>query len=395
MLWDVMVNQLKVPLKFTHDLSKETPKECGLGMLIDGKIVEMDSPIFQKVLEILGQLTADDELKSSKDMTLKEWLIWRDVPQQYHLLIDSILAQTNSSCLHTHSAKGAQEEDLNGESNPQIGYGNYHIQGKNTMEHSLIPYLTKNIKKNQIKLNYIVQSIDYSSKLIKINGGEITCDKIILTVPLTTLRNRLIQFTPELSPLRKHLIQNQFHMHGGCKIILGFKKPFWKDQIPNVNVVCVGDQDPLISQFWFSSTSKEQTEKYGHIITGFSMSNRADNGLILGEEEIKDHFRKFIQKTFDLNDKNDGFIGGKIRNWQDVQHVAGAYSFAYTSDSSRRNYIKNPRVLLSQPIDSKLYFAGELYCAHSPATIHGAMETGRDAALRLINESSPQRVSKL
>ena len=34
MLWDVMVNQLKVPLKFTHDLSKETPKECGLGMLI-------------------------------------------------------------------------------------------------------------------------------------------------------------------------------------------------------------------------------------------------------------------------------------------------------------------------------------------------------------------------
>ena len=348
-------------------------------------MLQADNPIFAELDEILEKLINDEELKSAKDMTVKEWLIWREIPEKYHLLVDSTIAQENATCIDVYSAKGAQE-DLIAELNSEFGDGNYFLKGKNTLENLLIPYLVKSIQQEQIRLDYAVNSIDYTSNQIKINGGDIICDKIILTVPLTTLQHNLIQFTPDLSPIKKHLIQNQFNMYGGTKIILNYKKPFWREQFPNVNVVCVGDDDPLISQFWFSSTSEEQSEKFGHVITGFSMSNRANYGIVMGEEKVKDHFRKMIQNICGLTSENDGFIGGTVRNWQDVQHISGAYASVNTSEESRQNYIGNPRLVLSQPIESKIYFAGELFCTHSPATIHGAMETGRDATLRVIAE---------
>lgn len=349
----------------------------------------------QKTIKILEQLVSDEELKKSQDMSLKEWLDWRKIPQEYHTLIDSVLAQTNSSCINTHSAKGAQEEELSGE-DTNIGELNFHVEGANTMD-LIIPYLTRLVNmEKQVKLNYFVHSIDYSGNLIKLNNGEITCEKVILAVPLTILRNRQIKFTPDLSPQKKHLIQNQFHMHGGMKIILRYKNPFWAEQMPNVNVVVVGDEDPIIAQYWFSTTSEEQCKKYGHLITGFSMSRKADNALHMTDEEIKQHFRKFIQKTYHLNDNNDGYLGGDIRNWQNIHHVAGAYSFALTTDASKRHYIEQPRVVLGQPIDSKIYFAGEAYCQHSPATIHGAMETGQKVALEILKSSqTAPRMSKL
>ncbi|KAG2382653.1 hypothetical protein C9374_005233 [Naegleria lovaniensis] len=394
-LWDVLANKLKIPLKVVFDYSAPNPKDCGLGFLLNGKIYEINHPVAQKTLEILEQLTTDEELKKSKDMSLKEWLEWRNIPKEFHTLIDSILAQTNSSCINTHSAKGAQEEELSGE-DTNIGELNFHVEGANTMD-LIIPYLTRLVNmEKQLKLNYFVHSIDYSDKnVIKLNNGEITCEKVILAVPLTILRNRQIKFTPDLSPQKKHLLQNQFHMHGGMKILLRYKRPVWKEQMPNVNVVVVGDEDPIIAQYWFSSTSDEQCKKYGHIITGFSMSRKADNALHMTDEEIKQHFRKFIQKTYHLNDDNDGYLGGDVRNWQHIHHVAGAYSFALTTDASKIHYIEQPRVVLSQPIGSKIYFAGEAYCQHSPATIHGAMETGQKAALDVLQSlTSPSSVPR-
>jgi len=360
---------------------------------LDGKFYHIDHPIAIKTREILGELSEDEELKKGKDMSLKDWLIKRNIPEIYHTSIDSLLAQTNSSTLDTHSAKGAQDEDNFGEQT-DIGNGNYHLEGKYTMENSLVPYLTKKLNMNKhVKLNYLVKSIDYRGDGVIINGGEVTCDKLILTVPISILRNQQIDFNPPLPPIKKHIIQNMMQMHGGMKVILRFKKPFWKTQTPNTGVVVMGSYDPVISQFWYSSTSKEQEEKYGHIVTGFSMSNKADNALIMEEEDIKQHFRRLLQNAYNVDSSNDGYLGGDVRNWQHIQHIAGAYSFASVSEASRVNYIENARVVLSEPLGNKVYFAGEVYCNHSPATIHGAMETGQKAALDVLQ--SPFKTSKL
>ncbi|KAF0979131.1 hypothetical protein FDP41_002201 [Naegleria fowleri] len=144
---------------------------------------------------------------------------------------------------------------------------------------------------------------------------------------------------------------------------------------------------PLKVVFNFSATNPKDCG-LGFLLT--------DNALHMTDEEIKQHFRKFIQKTYHLNDNNDGYLGGDIRNWQNIHHVAGAYSFALTTDASKRHYIEQPRVVLGQPIDSKIYFAGEAYCQHSPATIHGAMETGQKVALEILKSSqTAPRMSKL
>lgn len=339
------------------------------------------------MLGIIDELMEDKELKTSPDMSIKEWLVKRKIPEKYHVFIDSLLAKTNGGCINTVSAKGIQEE---GNKWP-YGSGNFQLNGDHYMEPSLMKYVLNNLSlKDQVKLDYVVRKIDYTCKsgMIKINDGEILCNKVICTVPITALKNQTVVFNPPLSPIKKHIIQNMLPMQSGMKVVLRFKKPFWRTMIPDTNIIILGDENPFVAQLWFPHTTQQKHDQYGYYMTGFSMGNKTDHGLFYTEEEIAQSMRKMVHKVFGLNESNDGFIGGIVKNWQSFQYVAGSYAYCGVTDASRKNFVENCRQVLGEPIENRIYFAGEIYADYSPATIHGSMETGDAVAKSIMSRGS-------
>jgi hypothetical protein len=80
-----------------------------------------------------------------------------------------------------------------------------------------------------IVLNTVVKKIDWSSTLITItdsNGKEYTATKVIVTVPLSILKNGDITFTPGLDATKTSALA-KFKMDAAMRIILDFKTNFW------------------------------------------------------------------------------------------------------------------------------------------------------------------------
>ncbi|OCB28740.1 hypothetical protein A5674_15735 [Mycobacterium malmoense] len=68
----------------------------------------------------------------------------------------------------------------------------------------------------------------------------------------------------------------------------------------------------------------------------------------------------------------------KTSNWSADPYARGAYSFHAPGsglDDRRR---------LQEPISDRLYLAGEAVAVDNPATVHGAMSSGRRAAEELM-----------
>lgn len=75
--------------------------------------------------------------------------------------------------------------------------------------------------------------------------------------------------------------------------------------------------------------------------------------------------------------------GALITRWRADEFARGSYS--YLSVDSRHG----DRELLAAPVGSTLFFAGEATSSSNPATVHGALMSGRDAAARLEAVANP------
>ena len=72
-------------------------------------------------------------------------------------------------------------------------------------------------------------------------------------------------------------------------------------------------------------------------------------------------------------------VGSQISRWRADPFALGAYSF-HPVGSSR----KDRHALFGAEWDGRLQFAGEATSRNKPATVHGALMTGRNAAHALL-----------
>ncbi len=74
--------------------------------------------------------------------------------------------------------------------------------------------------------------------------------------------------------------------------------------------------------------------------------------------------------------------GAIVTRWGQDQYAFGSYSFLSTSNRD------GDRELLAAPVGNRLFFAGEATSASNPATVHGALMSGRDAAAQVAGVAS-------
>ena len=240
--------------------------------------------------------------------------------------------------------------------------GNWLIEGGlGAFVKSLFPNLP-------VRLNCSVTKIDTSGSDVRVetSDGTLTAQKVIVTVSTAVLAAENIQFVPNL-PARKRDAIDQLPTGLLNKIGLDFD-PVWKRAVEGEMADYHTSDDELCTiLFGFYKTD---------LAVGFVAGRFADQLELEGQgaatafclEGLKNIFGNGVTKYIRSTNETA---------WRATPNALGSYSFAHPGGAGARK-------VLAEPIDEKLYFAGEATSTKSYATVHGAYQSGIDVAKELI-----------
>ena len=182
----------------------------------------------------------------------------------------------------------------------------------------------------------------------------------------------MISFSPAL-PNDKIDAINSVEMSDGLKVYLKFSERFYPD------LLAMGGLSEFMNdgRLYFDVAFKKNTNEY--VLGLFNVGGKAHELTSLeSDQEIIDTALAELDEVFD-GKASQFFIEGLVQNWSKDPFVQGAYSF-YGDEYS--DLI--PRI--SEPVDSKVHFAGEVLNIEEWSTVHGAGFNGREVAETIMTQ---------
>jgi len=223
--------------------------------------------------------------------------------------------------------------------------------------------------KDKIQVNTIVTLIDYSGDIITVidsNNNTYTANKVIITVPISILKLSNIQFNPPL-PKEKTTAFSKIGMDAGMKVFLKFTNRFYDENIIGGDI-CAAYADERIGK-----TGKD------NILLAFVMGEQAEYLNSLGSESA---ITSALVNELDMmynGQATSSFVSSHVENWTSHPFIKGAYSYSLVG-------MGNARIIAAQPVDNKLFFAGEAMNTNGHhQTVFGAVETGYREAYNILN----------
>ena len=225
---------------------------------------------------------------------------------------------------------------------------------------------------DRIVYNSPVIEIDYSGEqvIVKTSGNKIyEADKILVTVPLTILQNSFINFTPSL-PDEKLDALTQVEMLDGLKVFIEFSERFYPDIVMFDDLL----QASINSNHTYYNAAFGKDSKR-NVLALFAVVQPATRYTSLQTEEAI--FNKVMGELDAIFDgkASQYYVKHIIQNWSQEPFIQGSYSHYDDYDALD---------ILAQPIDNKVFFAGEAYSSESQATVHGAAETAYQMIERML-----------
>jgi lysine-specific histone demethylase 1B len=198
--------------------------------------------------------------------------------------------------------------------------------------------------------------------VIDAKGVVYPAEKTIVTVPLSILKQGIIQFDPPL-PTEKINQFNSFGMDTGIKMFLRFSKTWWPEDMGSIIL------EDSLPEIWATSQGKEAV--LNRTLTVFVMGAGAE---ILSQLEPQAAVNRVLGRL-------EYYLGvglaqdlqkWHIQDWSKESWIQGAYSYAKAGAQANRK-------VLRQPVNQQIYFAGEAMNDVHYATVHGAMESAQRA----------------
>lgn len=297
------------------------------------------------------------------DMTVEDYLTQKHFPVEVRHFLDSRLGVEFGTTLNHLSLGGILQwglEWLNRETNFTLKQEYLSI-----MKRKFAPV------EPFIHYNTPVKSIDYRGERVRVlteTRETFEANAVIVTVPLTILKEETIEFLPEL-PLEKKDAIHRIGMSPGMKIIFKFSKAFWPERLYFLHT------EGLFPQFWVTSKGKESKD---HILTAFLGGDRAALCNTLSDYGVA-RALEGLDAIFGEQVASRSLLDVYVANWGREPYFRGLYSFPTP-------HTQGLREKLAEPINEKLYFAGEaVHSGGACGTVHGALETGETVAQQVIN----------
>lgn len=208
-----------------------------------------------------------------------------------------------------------------------------------------------------------------------LSGIEVTTTKgthragrAIVTLPLGVLQSGAVRFAEPLEKRRQRAIDG-LGMGLLNKCVLRFDRAFWPAEVDWIGFL--GPQELL----WADWTSYLPATGQP-LLAGFNAARVADEVEAWDDQTTTASAVAALRAMFGAAVPDP--LGSQISRWRQDPFARGAYSF--TSVGTRR---KDRKALFGADWDGTLWFAGEASAADQPATVHGALITGRQAAANL------------
>ncbi|CDW71593.1 amine oxidase [Stylonychia lemnae] len=227
----------------------------------------------------------------------------------------------------------------------------------------------------RINLNSKIKNIDYTRDIIDIqttNNILYKARKLIVTVPLAILAQKVINFTPVL-PAKKIQSINRLGQGLLDKLIIQFEEVFWDKNIDWLTYVSDAEQSDWAVSFNHHKYLSQP------VITMFNTYNSAVKFSHLSDEELVSSALVALNTMYPrakvTREKIKGF---KRSNWSNNEHAKMSYTFAKVgctpADSEE----------IAKGVNNKVWFAGEHTCFDFLGTVNGAYISGLKAAQNII-----------
>lgn len=348
-------------IKFFNTSISENYFICN-GFLKDESEADSDDK-FNRTQKIIQ----DIKFYKGHDLTVEAYLTNNNLDEGYKHIAEALVGNDRG----TNNNKIGMRSLAKSLNDWKAGKNNYLLFNRSHL--SAIEEITK-IKDIKIIYDFPVNKIDYSGRgviLFDKKGRSVEGNKAILTVPISILKNNDIQFNPSL-PLEKQSAIDKIGIDSGMKIILKFNKRFWGES--SGSIISDGIVPTYTSYGKSRSVNNNILTAY---IAGENANYLSDLGNKATQEILKDLNRIFGNSTAS-NLINESFI----MDWKKEQYIQGCYSYPTLNEN-------NSRDILKKSIKEKLYFAGEATNVNGHfGSIHGAMETGKEAVSEIIKDLS-------
>lgn len=269
------------------------------------------------------------------------------------------------------SIKGLAEED----NAWTAGDDSYQLQSMSmlsVLESKFASVLPKVEKNTQAK------KIDYSGDKIMVTdqfNNTYQSDRVIITVPLTVLKEGDIQFVPPL-PSTKVDAYTNIGMGGGVKAIFKFSQAFWNGVTSDKLGAIIGYNE--IPELWATNVGRGNTP----VLTAFIMGEKGEQVSTMNPVDAKGYLLGHLDNIFGNNLASQNLLqdGFYLMDWGKSPFIRGTYSFPQVGGGLIF------RKELASDVDGLLFFAGEAthFKGHS-GTVHGALETGIRAVEEIEN----------
>jgi monoamine oxidase len=222
-----------------------------------------------------------------------------------------------------------------------------------------------------LRLGEAVTCIAATAKGVEIttSKGIHRADQVIVTLPLGVLQSGAVRFAEPLHPKRQRAIDN-LGMGLLNKCALRFDRAFWP-----------ADRDWIdflgpIETLWADWTNYLPATGQP-VIVGFNAARMAEEVEGWSDRDTTASALAALRAMFGNSVPEP--LGAQLSRWRQDPFAQGAYSFKAVGSSR-----KDRKALFGADWDNRLSFAGEAASADQPSTVHGALITGRAAALGVL-----------
>ena len=229
---------------------------------------------------------------------------------------------------------------------------------------------------DKMTFNKPILKVDYSADKVKLTAEDnevFEADKVILTVPIKILQSDMISFTPALPSTMTSAI-NSIFVGDGFKAFFEFKERFYPDILFNgafFAEIQSGDK------IFYDAAFGKDTNK--NILGLFSIDDKAAAYAQLNsEQEILDKLLNELDEIFD-GKASENYVQHIFQNWSKEPYIQGSYTTVFNNDYDAT------AAIIAEPINNKVFFAGEVLGGENSATVHGACQAGYAQVEKLLS----------
>ncbi|HEX2571812.1 MAG TPA: FAD-dependent oxidoreductase [Polyangia bacterium] len=222
----------------------------------------------------------------------------------------------------------------------------------------------------EIRLGHVVRRVAYDAERVTLSTdqGVFVADRVVLTLPLGVLQSGAVEFTPPLPPAKRAAL-GRLGMNVLNRVYLRFAEPFWDDtEVIRYISPRPGEWGETYSLVPYTGAPA----LYLFNGAGFGKAlEPLDDDAIVGAAMVV--LRRLYGARVPARPETV-----RITRWAADPFARGSYSHVRPGGSAEDHDA------LAAPIGERLFFAGEATERHNPATVHGAYESGRREARRIL-----------